>query len=48
MELNIIFADFSQIGKFILSNQKPYSTLWFKELKTTHISIHNSVRLHSS
>lgn len=40
MEFNTVFANLSQIGKFTFSKQKPYGTLWFKELKTTHISIH--------
>lgn len=40
MELNIVFADFPQIGRFTLSKQKPYGTLQFRKLKTTHTSIH--------
>lgn len=40
MELNIVFSDFSQTGRLTLSNQKPYGTLWFKELKNTQNSIH--------
>lgn len=39
MEFNIVFADFSQIDRFTFSKQNPYGTQWFKELKTTHISI---------
>lgn len=40
MELNMVFTHFSQIGRFTLSKQKPYGTLWFKKLKSTHTSIH--------